>query len=513
MPVVAIDLGTAASGYAIALPSSTNAADPSAARVLPFKPGDRSSGATEKNLTAILLDAASMRVVAFGRDARRQFYELDPAEMRRHVFLSGFKMAMSPSSRGATALADVTVMGEGANVPVPLRVAVAKTLEYIRLEAVDRAAGIGLAEASLSWVITLPAIWDNQGKYFMREAAVDAGLIPDVNSSRLALALEPEGAIISSALEAPEEVRAKLTVGQRLLVLDCGGGTVDVTVSELVAQDPPRLREILPPSGGAWGGTSVDAQFVALISQMLFAPGSGGGGGGGSDSHEDAAASAAALDAWEAAKCGWDPADGSGSGRDKIVVAGLAAVCEHVGGPEAMAARVAAYNAARGLEGAGAVAYRPRSFSLVLPRGVVQALFDACVVPICAHMQGLLTEAAELGKPVGFVFLVGGFAESLYLQSSVREALQTEDGPVAALLVPAKPVQCVNRGAALWGLFPSSFIASRIATATFAVSLCERYNEAVHEPLPSKAYLIENSQGKWVDHVLVCVQAAAGAKR
>ena len=58
----------------------------------------------------------------------------------------------------------------------------------------------------------------------------------------------------------------------------------------------------------------------------------------------------------------------------------------------------------------------------------------------------------------GFVFLVGGFAESVYLQRAVREALATEDGGMAAeLLVPAKPVQCVNRGAAVWGLYPNSF--------------------------------------------------------
>ena len=44
-----------------------------------------------------------------------------------------------------------------------------------------------------------------------------------------------------------------------------------------------------------------------------------------------------------------------------------------------------------------------------------------------------------------------------------------------------------------------------MATATFAVSLCERYSAAVHEPLPHASYRIENSQGSWVDNVLVCV--------
>jgi hypothetical protein len=433
------------------------------------------------------------------------FFELDPAEMPKYLFLSQFKMAMSPSLRGGAPLNERTVLGEGANVPVLLRTAVAKVLDYIRLEAVDRAASIGLTSAeSLSWVITVPAIWDEQAKAFMRECAVEAGIISDVNSSRLALALEPEGAVIASSLEAPEEVKAKLQVGERLLIVDAGGGTVDCTVSELVGQNPPRLREILPPSGGPWGGTMVDAQFRALCADMLMPQGGTGGAEGGS--HEDASAAASALDAWEAAKCGWDPSGAAGGGgREKIIVSGLATVCEYLGGPEVVAQRVAAYNSKHSLEGPAAVVYRPRSFSLVLPPGVVTKLFDACVLPICAHMQNLLSSAAELGKGVGFVFLVGGFAESLYLQNCVREALLTEDGPIATLIIPAKPVQCVNRGAAVWGLYPSTFITSRIAMATFAVSLCERYNPAVHNPLPHDSYLIENKEGKWVDNVLVCV--------
>jgi molecular chaperone DnaK (HSP70) len=220
---VAIDFGTAATGYAIALPGATS--NPAAARVLPFKPGDRGSAATEKNATCILLDASTMRVLSFGFDARRTFFQMDPAEMQRHIFLQQFKMAMAPQAQGGKELSQRTVLGEGANMPVLLRTAVAKVLEFIRLEASDRAASIGLpAPEKLSWVITVPAIWSEEAKYFMRSAAVEAGLIPDANSNRLALALEPEGAVIASALEAPEEVKARLTVGQRLLIVDAGGG-------------------------------------------------------------------------------------------------------------------------------------------------------------------------------------------------------------------------------------------------------------------------------------------------
>jgi len=404
-------------------------------------------------------------------------------------------MALSPAARGSVPLSQRTVHGEGANVAVPLLTAITKVLAFIREEAEDRARQMGMGVAEVGWVLTVPAIWDDAGKSFMRLAALEAGLIAELDSERLQLALEPEGAVIAASMDAPADVRARLKVGSRIMILDCGGGTVDVTVSELVGAAPPKLREVLAPSGGSWGGTYVDAEFRKFVNAMLLPDGAAA-----MDAHADAAASAAALDAWEGAKCGWDPAE---AGRDKVVVSGLATVCEYVGGAEAMAARVEAYNRAHALAADAGVVYRPRSFSLVLPAGVVRAFFDACVDPICAHMQRLLVEAAEMRKPVSFVFLVGGFAESVYLQRSVRDALQTDDGPAAALIIPAKPVQCVNRGAAVWGLYPNSFITSRVSKMTIAVSLCERYNPAVHDPVPHPSYVIDNASGRWVDNVLV----------
>jgi len=130
----------------------------------------------------------------------------------------------------------------------------------------------------------------------MREAAVLAGMITDVDSEQLQLALEPEGAIIAASMDAPPDVRAKLQVGQRLMVLDCGGGTVDVTVSELQSCDPPRLKEVLPPSGGSWGGTLVDAEFRKFINELMR-PAEGSG-----DDTVDVSTTSAVLDAWEAAK-------------------------------------------------------------------------------------------------------------------------------------------------------------------------------------------------------------------
>jgi hypothetical protein len=44
--------------------------------------------------------------------------------------------------------------------------------------------------------LTVPALWSEEHKMFMRKAAVEAGIVESANSSNLLLCLEPEGASI-----------------------------------------------------------------------------------------------------------------------------------------------------------------------------------------------------------------------------------------------------------------------------------------------------------------------------
>jgi hypothetical protein len=72
------------------------------------------------------------------------------------------------------------------------------------------------------------------------------------------------------------------------MIVDAGGGTVDITVNEVVSVGPPpvpmggdsgagaaaaaagamgaiTVREVCPPSGGPWGGTFADAGGLAAL--------------------------------------------------------------------------------------------------------------------------------------------------------------------------------------------------------------------------------------------------------
>jgi len=122
-------------------------------------------------------------------------------------------------------------------------------------------AALGITKRDVLWVLTVPAIWNDFGKAFMRKAACRAGLVLDEASDSLLLALEPECASIAVHQEG-----CKLGLfkeGAVFLVLDCGGGTVDITMHKVATIDPLVLDEEALPNGGAWGGIFV-SWFPAL---------------------------------------------------------------------------------------------------------------------------------------------------------------------------------------------------------------------------------------------------------
>lgn len=499
--VVAIDFGTAATGYCIAQAPPPGAPITSA-RVFPFKPGDRAGAATEKNLTAVLLENSdSLRVLAFGREARRRFFDLEEDQQKGVLYLEQFKMVMSPSRRGKVSLMQRSVHALGADIAIPLVVAIGKVLEAVAREAVDRLKSLSVNPQEVGWVITVPAIWDDEAKAITREAAVLAGINGNEGSPPLLLCLEPEGAIVASMVDASAEIQAGMVRGSGVMILDCGGGTVDVTVSEIVDTEPYSLKEVLPASGDAWGGTIVDSKARKFFNDLLCPSGTEL-----TESRMDPSSLNQIMDSWESAKASWDPEDPA---RAIVKVDGLASVCAALGGPEVVVEKVNAFNALNNFTGPDAVVYKPRSFALWLPGQLVKSFFDSCVNSITEHVLKLFVEADNLGNTIQFVFLVGGFAESVYLQRAVRSTLSITDDngnviqEIAKLVVPNKPVQVVNRGSALWGLYPTHFITSRISKSTYAVELIEPYDPVLHDPLPSQSYLMRNASGVFCKHVLV----------
>jgi len=119
---------------------------------------------------------------------------------------------------------------------------------------------------NIQWVLTVPAIWNDAAKLFMREAATKTGISGD----NLVIALEPECASIYCQTipvdKLPQLVNMN-AIGVKYMVVDIGGGTVDITFHERLQNG--KLKELYKANGDNSGGTKVDQLFEDYLSKMF----------------------------------------------------------------------------------------------------------------------------------------------------------------------------------------------------------------------------------------------------
>jgi len=100
-------------------------------------------------------------------------------------------------------------------------------------------------------------------------------MIPSEDSSKLDLCLEPEAACMACEDQRLTEQGAAgreiLNVNDCFMVLDCGGGTVDITMHKVKELAPLKLSEIRAPDGGDYGSTYVDLEYEKFLIELIGA--------------------------------------------------------------------------------------------------------------------------------------------------------------------------------------------------------------------------------------------------
>lgn len=465
--VAAIDFGTHGTGFAWATVDGLN--DDDYSRQIFFY--DKFLG-TElvypKNLSAVLTDATG-EVLEWGFEAERRWAELVARkETAGHGYAYAFKMALNrdgsgtdmPTAHGDLDLADRTV----------LKRLVAGVLRRVRDLAVKEITDAGYLERAIRWCVTIPAIWSDADKQFMREAAADAGL-PD-DSDRLLLAIEPEAAALYSAVRMTRvlsesegrdtEQRLNLQMdGARFMVVDCGGGTVDITAYRTTAPGGKntRLVEIGRAAGGKLGSEYINHAFRTQLLAQRF----------GADllarlERDHAGHIAKLMSAWEAAKvrlrCETGP-DGSSTitSTSRITIPG--ALWEAL--DEATRTRLtteADYE----------------TYTIIVSPAEAQALMDHVVEPILRKIDDQLDEMRRATGARGdeVLLIVGGFARCDYLCQRIRQRF----GADCRVLVPADPAIAVLAGAVHFCYRPEVIVARR-SKLTYGFQIAKPFEHGV----------------------------------
>ncbi|CAI8050493.1 Heat shock 70 kDa protein 12A [Geodia barretti] len=172
---------------------------------------------------------------------------------------------------------------------------IAHILKYLKDELIKKMkrADWALNATDFDWVITVPAIWRARGKQMMREAGYKAGLCSNVscgklkevserqfihmpeeeNPDKLSLVLEPEAAAFYcqniSAIQRASHCNVKGSFkSDSYVVIDVGGGTVDIVAYQVCKFPEPHMEVLHEPTGGAWGGRRVNLEFKNFLQNL-----------------------------------------------------------------------------------------------------------------------------------------------------------------------------------------------------------------------------------------------------
>ncbi|KAF9585481.1 hypothetical protein BGW38_002171, partial [Lunasporangiospora selenospora] len=144
-----------------------------------------------------------------------------------------------------------------------------RVLHAHAIEQIMQAHGGNLInQNSIQYCLTVPAMWTDMAKGVMRQTAVEAGLIkPDDPLHRLILVSEPEAAAMYCERKCDQ---FNLRHGDRFMICDAGGGTVDLIVFQVDYSSGTRtLKEVTRGSGASCGSGFLDENFSMLVRHKL----------------------------------------------------------------------------------------------------------------------------------------------------------------------------------------------------------------------------------------------------
>ncbi|CAG8499274.1 980_t:CDS:2 [Acaulospora colombiana] len=279
-------------------------------------------------------------------------------------------------------------------------------------------------------VLTVPAEFNNQAKAIMRQCVTDAGLI----TKKLEFTTEPEAAAIYCMKFFKEQFTN--SVGSLFLTVDIGGGTVDLTKRKM--RDKHTLDEITESTGGFCGGSYVDKEFIKFIEGKI----------GENAMKQLKQNNYGQLQYLVQEFCKRIKLPFTGNPDDfKEYELDIEEVCpvlkQYVHGVERT---ILEYD----------------EWIIAISFDSVKAMFDPVIEKIVKLIDDQISKDGEL---ISSIFLVGGFSESAYLQTIIKEEFSSR---VLNISVPVQPIAAVVRGGVDYGL-NFSVIRSRVLKYTYGV--------------------------------------------
>ncbi|XP_052675299.1 heat shock 70 kDa protein 12A-like [Crassostrea angulata] len=196
-----------------------------------------------------------------GYEAEDKYSELEDGDNDYHFFKHFTKILRQSDIKRHTLCCDVRGRSLKAILVLEHFIRCVKKIVHQRI--------MGIPDDDIDYVFTVPTTGEENAKLIVREAAVNAG----IKREYLAIVLESEAASIYcqylkfAEKDTSSPVLGVVKPGTKYMLVHLESGTADITVHQKCEDNT--LEEVLPASGGPWGGKAVDDQFIKFLSELV----------------------------------------------------------------------------------------------------------------------------------------------------------------------------------------------------------------------------------------------------
>lgn len=305
--------------------------------------------------------------------------------------------------------------------------------------------------------------------------------IPEIDlndkTHKLDLALEPECAALYCQLMTNEMVARHCCIfgevaSNRYMVLDIGGGTVDIAIHKVNEEDNT-VESDLVPTGNDWGGTKVNEEFSKLLQRIVDDPqfqnfrkklGA----------QADAIISTLIYQDFELRKKHFGDSD---TEDDELSIVLHHKFIKHYT-EAAIDAGVKALNDDR---------VDLDEDTLIIKFSKMKELFESAVKSIIDCTSSALDKSSI---NIEMVYLVGGFGGCQYIYRVLSDFFKKRD-PNIVVVVPKLNKLAVSRGAVIFKQRPD-IVKSRRSGAYYGISIRKTFDAKEHD----RAYKVYNAELK-----------------
>jgi len=357
----------------------------------------------------------------------------------------------------------------------------------------------------IQWILTVPAIWSDRAKHKMEAWAQRAGLIDRNIFNHLRIVYEPDCASISCQFEAANEDEKSFQPGERYILIDAGGGTVDIACHQVKAEY--EMEEIYHPTGGPWGSDYIDDEFERLLMEIFS---------------EEAirpfkeyknSAYTAIKDNFRKAKMTFYNTPNDQFHRIQVTNEFMDAMCTYtpqkfkqiLSGADFDESDMDYTNKAFAKIVSSAQPYGLEAGHLKADEAYLyfsaeiwkKYLFDKVIDPMINHVTDLIAKVKEIKdksgqkKPLVYLCIAGGLASSRYFQNRIHSAFGKGSQYDLSIRIPRRPILSVIDGALRLGLRPN-YIKTRKVKYTYGIAV-DRSEKNVEKNRLPQGYLDKNT--------------------